>query len=82
MEKTISVKCRVMFGQNIMLQKSAVEGVITVKADGSDSIQELKTKIAVCLALHFPLSELVVCYPARGSFHILYRVRSCCACNQ
>ncbi len=53
MEKTVSVKCRVLFGQNIMLQKSPVEGVITVKADGSDSIQELKTKIAVCGALLF-----------------------------
>lgn len=51
MEKTVSVKCRVMFGQNIMLQKENVEGVITVRADGSDSIQELKTKIAVCVVL-------------------------------
>lgn len=49
MEKTVSVRCRVMFGQNIMMQKKPVEGVITVKADGSDSIQELKSKIAVLM---------------------------------
>ena len=55
MEKTVSVKCRVMFGQNILMQKKAVEGVITVKADGSDSIQELKTKIAVRISSHLIL---------------------------
>ena len=48
----MSVRCRVMFGQNILLQKSPVEGVIIVKADGSDSVQELKTKIAVCIRSH------------------------------
>ena len=47
MENTINVKCRVMFGQNILHQKRPVEGEISVKADASDSVQDLKSKVAV-----------------------------------
>lgn len=63
MEKTVSVKCRVMFGQNILMQKKPVEGVITVEADGSDSIQELKTKIAVRIS-----SDLILHVDAQALF--------------
>ena len=47
MEKTVTVKCRVMFGQNVLHQERPVEGEISVKADGSDTVQDLKSKVAV-----------------------------------
>jgi len=46
-EKMVTVKCRVMFGQNVLHQNRPVEGEISVKADGSDSVQDLKSKVAV-----------------------------------
>lgn len=47
MAKIVSISCRVMFGQNITMQGNPVECAISVKADGSDSVQDMKTKIAV-----------------------------------
>ncbi|CAK0782072.1 hypothetical protein CVIRNUC_005546 [Coccomyxa viridis] len=35
-----------MFGQNIVMQKKPINCAISVKADGSDSIQDIKIKIA------------------------------------
>lgn len=49
MAKMVSVKCRVMFGQNILQQGKPFECAISVKADGSDSIVDIKEKIAVGL---------------------------------
>ena len=47
MPKMMSINCRVMFGQNIVMQKKPINCAISVKADGSDSIQDIKIKIAV-----------------------------------
>ena len=52
MPKMMSINCRVMFGQNIVMQKKPVNCAISVKADGSDSIQDIKTKIAVRVHPH------------------------------
>ena len=47
MAKMVILKCRVMFGQNILQQEKPSECAISVKADGSDSIVDIKKKIAV-----------------------------------
>ena len=53
MPKMMSIGCRVMFGQNILMQKKPVNCAISVKADGSDSIQDIKIKIAVVPTVQF-----------------------------
>ena len=47
MANMVSLKCRVMFGQNILQQGKPFECAISIRADGSDSILDIKKKIAV-----------------------------------
>ena len=44
---TISATCRVMFGHTIMEKGKPVECAIILAADGSDSVEHVKEKIAV-----------------------------------
>ena len=44
---TVSATCRVMFGHTIMEKGKPVECAILLAADGSDSVEQVKDKIAV-----------------------------------
>ena len=46
-KNTISATCRVMFGHTIMEKGKPVECTILLAADGSDSVEQVKEKIAV-----------------------------------
>jgi len=52
-KETLDVTARVMFGHTIILKDAPPECTISVAADGSDSIQEVKAKISasVCISV-------------------------------
>ena len=77
MPKMMSINCRVMFGQNIVMQKKPINCAISVKADGSDSIQDIKIKIAVSVHPHNIYTCIHVLYQSNaGTFAQLPHIKS------
>jgi hypothetical protein len=50
---TMEVKAKVMFAQSLLSKAKPVECVITVAADGSESVRDVKEKISVDVVLVF-----------------------------